>query len=135
MGSLANPVVIVPENAISVTASFTPVHDALLIEAPIAAIDSTVIDTTAIMGEASQIVLGGFTLRTEAKVVRWPERYMDDRGKRFWNEVMDLLPNLPNMDHFNMDHFGSMTRATDGPTLGPPAAHLSSLLSLSSRGL
>jgi len=69
-----------------------PVHDALLIEATTDDIDRAVADTEAIMAEASRIVLDGFELRTEAKVVRHPERYMDDRGKRFWNEVMSILP-------------------------------------------
>ena len=69
-----------------------PVHDALLIEATIDDIDRAVADAEAIMAEASRVVLDGFSLRTEAKVVRYPDRYMDDRGKQFWEEVMSLLP-------------------------------------------
>jgi len=72
-----------------------PVHDALLIEAPADDIDRVVADTEAIMAEASRIVLDGFTLRTEAKVVRHPDRYMDPRGERFWREVMSILDSLP----------------------------------------
>ena len=37
------------------------------------------------------IVLDGFALRTEAKVVCWPDRYMDDRGRGMWDRVMRLL--------------------------------------------
>ena len=71
------------------------VHDALLVEAPADKIDRVVADTQAAMAEASRIVLNGFLLRTEAEVVCYPERYMDVRGKRFWQEVMSILDNLP----------------------------------------
>jgi len=72
-----------------------PVHDALLVEATIDTIDETVADAAAIMGTASRIVLDGFELRTEAKVVCHPERYMDPRGERFWQEVLSILGSLP----------------------------------------
>ena len=71
-----------------------PVHDALLIEAPADEIDEAVADTQALMGEASRIVLDRFALRTEAKVVRHPGRYMDARGERFWREVTSILDSL-----------------------------------------
>jgi hypothetical protein len=44
------------------------------------------------MAEASAVVLAGFRLRSDAKVVRWPDRYMDERGREFWDRVMALLP-------------------------------------------
>ena len=68
------------------------VHDALLVEGPADAIDEVVARTRQAMAEASELVLSGFRLRTEAKVVRWPDRYMDDRGREFWGRVMALLP-------------------------------------------
>ena len=43
------------------------------------------------MEEASRIVLGGFTIRTEAKFVRYPERYMDKRGTAMWQAVSELV--------------------------------------------
>jgi hypothetical protein len=43
------------------------------------------------MAEASRIVLGGFELRTEAKIVRYPDRYMDRRGMVMWNRVFELI--------------------------------------------
>jgi hypothetical protein len=43
------------------------------------------------MAEASAIVLGGFRLRLDAKIVCWPDRYMDGRGREFWGRVMALL--------------------------------------------
>jgi hypothetical protein len=77
------------ERGISVAA---PVHDALLIEASADAIDEAVARTQEAMAEASEVVLAGFRLRSHAKVIRWPDRYMDDRGRVFWDRVMGLLP-------------------------------------------
>jgi hypothetical protein len=36
-------------------------------------------------------VTGGLTIRVEADEVRWPDRYMDDRGREMWDTVMGLL--------------------------------------------
>jgi hypothetical protein len=69
-----------------------PIHDALLVEAPIDQIDHVVARTQEAMVEASRAILGGFELRTDAKIVRWPNRYMDPRGRAFWDRVMALLP-------------------------------------------
>jgi DNA polymerase I-like protein with 3'-5' exonuclease and polymerase domains len=65
-----------------------PVHDAVLIEGPSGEIEEVVTICREVMQEASEIVLGGFPLRTEVKVVRSPDRYMDERGRPFWEEVM-----------------------------------------------
>jgi hypothetical protein len=71
-----------------------PVHDALLIEAPADEIDDVVRTTQAFMEEASRIVLDGFTIRTEAKIVRFPDRYTDKRGTAMWNAVSQLIGGL-----------------------------------------
>jgi hypothetical protein len=76
------------ERGISVCA---PVHDALLVEGPVDGIDQVVLDTQAAMREASEVVLGGFGLRTDAKVVSFPARYTDERGARMWELVSGLL--------------------------------------------
>jgi DNA polymerase I len=68
-----------------------PVHDALLIEAPIDAIDEHVARTQDLMTEAGRIVLGGFPLRTDSTVIRYPNRYADKRGTRMWAEVESLV--------------------------------------------
>jgi hypothetical protein len=68
-----------------------PVHDALLVEGPADAIGEVVAETQRAMREASELVLPGFPLRTEAKVVRWPDRYVDDRGRRMWEAVQEVL--------------------------------------------
>lgn len=76
------------ERGISVCA---PIHDALLVEGPSADIDAIVTQTQQAMQDASRIVLGGFPLRTDAKIVRHPNRYSDPRGEEFWAVVMGLL--------------------------------------------
>jgi hypothetical protein len=68
-----------------------PVHDALMVEGPADEIDEIVAWTQEAMAEASEIVLDGFQLRSDAKIVRWPDRYMDGRGREFWGRVMEVL--------------------------------------------
>jgi hypothetical protein len=68
-----------------------PVHDALLVEGPLEEIETVVRRTQDAMREASEIVLDGFALRTDAKIVRHPERYSDERGKTMWETVSRLL--------------------------------------------
>ena len=68
-----------------------PVHDALLVEAPLAELDEAVARTQTIMKAASAQVLNGFELNSDAKVVRYPGRYMDPRVVGMWNTMMGLL--------------------------------------------
>src|SRR5262249_37622520 len=68
-----------------------PVHDALLVEALVADIEAVVAATQAAMREASELVLPGFPLRTDAKIFRNPERYLDQRGARLWDMISRLL--------------------------------------------
>ena len=68
-----------------------PVHDALLICAPLDRLDVDVARMQDIMREASRIVLNGFELGTDATVVRYPDRYMDERGTVMWQRVMALV--------------------------------------------
>jgi hypothetical protein len=68
------------------------VHDAVLIEAPIDRIEADVALMREIMRRASRVVLGaGKELRTSADIVCYPDSYFDQRGKKIWNEVMELL--------------------------------------------
>ena len=71
-----------------------PVHDAVLIGSSIENIERDVKTMQEIMEEASRAVLGGFTIPTEAKIVRYPDRYMDKRGVVMWERVMRLLADL-----------------------------------------
>ena len=68
-----------------------PVHDALLIEAPLDELDAAITTTKALMQEASRIVLDGFELGSDVKEIRYPDRYMDKRGVVMWDKVMHLL--------------------------------------------
>ena len=71
-----------------------PIHDALLIEAPLPQIEFMVSETQRVMQEASEIVLSGFSLRTDVEIVRWPDRYRDARGAMVWTKVNQILGSL-----------------------------------------
>ena len=68
-----------------------PVHDALLIESDEENIEDTVKMTQYIMGAASQKVLGGFKIRTDATIVRYPNRYMDKRSLEMWGLISRFI--------------------------------------------
>src|SRR5262249_34691846 len=76
------------ESGIEVAA---PVHDAISIVAPLDRIEADVARMQDIMSEASSIVLGGFRLGTDVKIVRYPARYMDKRGAVMWERVCKLV--------------------------------------------
>jgi DNA polymerase I len=40
------------------------------------------------------IVLDGFELRADAHVVKYPDRYMDERGEVMWGRVMALIDQI-----------------------------------------
>jgi hypothetical protein len=75
-----------------------PVHDALVAEGPADGIEAVVAETVRAMREASELVLDGFPLRVDAKVVRYPDRYEDERGRRMWQTVTALLEDLGGAD-------------------------------------
>jgi DNA polymerase I len=68
-----------------------PIHDAVLICSPLDRLDHDVTATQTAMAEASHVVLAGFELRSEAKIVCWPGRYSDARGRRMWQETVRLV--------------------------------------------
>jgi DNA polymerase I len=73
-----------------------PVHDAVLIEAPIERIEADVALMQEIMRRASRIVLnkdmsGMHELRTDAKIFRYPDHYTDPRGDAIFEHVLELL--------------------------------------------
>jgi len=71
-----------------------PVHDAILIEAPLKQLPIAISRTQALMAEASRVVLDGFELRTDAEVIRAPDRYADKRGRKMWRTVRDILKHI-----------------------------------------
>jgi hypothetical protein len=68
-----------------------PVHDALLIEAPLSELDRAITITQEAMAHASAAVLGEFILRTDVKIFCYPNRYSDKRGEEMWNTVNKIL--------------------------------------------
>lgn len=72
-----------------------PIHDAILIEAPIAQIEEQIAIAQEIMAEASDIVLGGkLRLRSDVKLIYYPDRYVDERGVAMWHTIQTLLAEL-----------------------------------------
>jgi DNA polymerase I len=68
----------------------------VLIEAPIEEIEADVALMREIMRRASRIVLnskadGPYELRTDATIVRYPDRYSDKRGEAIWRQMLELL--------------------------------------------
>jgi DNA polymerase-1 len=72
-----------------------PIHDAILVEAPLEQLDAAIRTAQEAMAEASQVVLGGVELRTEVKRFRHPDRYQDKRGVVMWETVQGILAGLP----------------------------------------
>lgn len=68
-----------------------PVHDAVLIEAPVGEIEGVVATSQAIMRSASKVVLSGFEVRTDAKIVKFPDRYDEPRGELMWRKITEIL--------------------------------------------
>jgi DNA polymerase I len=68
-----------------------PIHNAILLEASTDRIDRDVQLLRIIMARASSLVLGGPTLRTDAKIVRYPDHYTDSRGDEIWAHVTVCL--------------------------------------------
>jgi DNA polymerase I-like protein with 3'-5' exonuclease and polymerase domains len=99
-----------------------PVHDALLIEAPLEQLHDAVLATESAMGDASAAVLGGLRLRSDAKVIRHPERFADPRGKRMWDTVWRVIGEQP----WTAPSVGPATSALaqQDPCAGAPPLHL-----------
>lgn len=92
-GSEMLRVAVIKANELGVEICAT-VHDALLIQAPLNLIDKAALDTQQAMKEASELILKGFSLKTDTEFVKWPDRYFDERGAGMWKKIMKLLPQL-----------------------------------------
>ena len=68
-----------------------PVHDALLIEAPDDQIATAVTIARDCMTKASEIVLDGFSLDSDTRILTYPERFLDEDSQPFWDQVMNLM--------------------------------------------
>jgi DNA polymerase I-like protein with 3'-5' exonuclease and polymerase domains len=67
-----------------------PVHDAFLIMAPLDRLDADIAAMRAIMSAAGTAIIG-IPVRTDAKVILPPARYMDVRGEKTWTKIIGLL--------------------------------------------
>jgi hypothetical protein len=69
-----------------------PVHDALLIEAPVGEIDRAAAACREAMRKASEVVLPGFPLRTDCMVARPPERFpLSPTQAAAWERLLGVL--------------------------------------------
>jgi hypothetical protein len=78
------------EHGIEVVA---PVHDALLIHAPIGELAHAVATTQRCMQQASESVLAGFALQTDAQTFLYPASFHDERGAMMWQTVWTIVEN------------------------------------------
>jgi hypothetical protein len=67
-----------------------PVHDGFLIVSPLDRLDHDINRMEHLMRRSSEIVTRGITIRVETKCVRYPGRYMDEKGEAMWNRIMRL---------------------------------------------
>jgi hypothetical protein len=73
-----------------------PVHDAVLLESPEDRIEADVALMREIMRRSSRVIFnptteGTFELRTDYKIIRYPDRFTDSRGTELWETVLKLL--------------------------------------------
>jgi hypothetical protein len=69
-----------------------PLHDAAFIQAPVADLENAVQTMRQAMDDASEVVLQGFRLRTDAQIFVHPVHYHDPRGDSVWAILRPLLP-------------------------------------------
>ena len=70
-----------------------PLHDAFLIEARAEDEDDAIRTMRDCMDRASRLVLDGVEVPVKAHIVRWPDRYMDDKpeAQDMWRDAMGHL--------------------------------------------
>jgi hypothetical protein len=68
-----------------------PIHDALLCEGSLDDVEGLVSAAQQAMGDASAIVLNGPRLRTDSKVILWPNRFHDDDGWDTWCRIVEMV--------------------------------------------
>jgi hypothetical protein len=71
-----------------------PVHDAFLVESAEQDVEDVVRETKLQMERASEYVLDGHRLRTEARVLRHPDRLVEPRGQEMWDRITAIAARL-----------------------------------------
>jgi DNA polymerase I-like protein with 3'-5' exonuclease and polymerase domains len=72
----------------------SPVHDAFLIQSRRADLEDAAETARRAMEKAGKYVLGGHKLRTEMRILRYPERLLDKRGQVMWDLVQAIQNRL-----------------------------------------
>jgi DNA polymerase I-like protein with 3'-5' exonuclease and polymerase domains len=75
------------ENQIDLLA---PVHDGFLYMAPLDRLDHTIALMEDLMRRSSQVVTGGLPIKVETASMRYPDRYMDEKGATMWTRIISL---------------------------------------------
>jgi len=73
---------------------YPPLHDAILIEAPLGELEAQTAAMQSYMAKASRLVLDGFELRSDAEYTRYPDAF----GKRqdpMWELVNSVIRGQP----------------------------------------
>lgn len=68
-----------------------PVHDAVLVECPIEDIDTTISEVQFMLAQASRVVLGGFTLKTDITTTKYPAVLSDSDSSEIWATIRRVL--------------------------------------------
>jgi hypothetical protein len=74
-----------------------PVHDAMLMAAPLERLEADAGQMVSLMGRAALAVTSGLPVRVDTAFVRWPDRYTDSRGAKLWQRVTQLISELPDL--------------------------------------
>ncbi len=71
-----------------------PVHDALLVEFDERHFERDLLVAQSLMAQASKIVLNGFEIRTDAKVIRHSDHFMESKGEYMWRKIEAILSEI-----------------------------------------
>jgi DNA polymerase I-like protein with 3'-5' exonuclease and polymerase domains len=97
------------------------IHDAFLLEAPIADMQRQVTALVECMKEACRTFLDGFELGVDgdqpSKWIVYPNHYSDKRGKSFWDEVVESVRILKAKHEYEAAHPELMPKPEPKPTV------------------
>src|SRR5262249_22806950 len=98
-----------------------PVHDAVLLEAPLGEVDVVAARAAGIMGDAAEVIIG-HRIRVGVETFRYPDRYMDEHGATLWRLVWQTLGVDPDVLDPATAAFDAGEPAPPGDRLGPISA-------------
>jgi DNA polymerase-1 len=68
-----------------------PIHDAILLMSPLDRLEEDVALLQGHMADASAYVLDGPRIRSDAMLIRHPDRYMKKKGQKMWAKINKYL--------------------------------------------